>query len=179
MTSVMSPKPLKTLLCAWLLACMVATVVNTDVVFGFAYFVLPASALVVPVLVAALAVQVLRARASPKPLVAPRSSVAAELTSYALLPIAYLMSFAVLARLLEIPWRRAKFGGESLDLGLPAAAVFSLAAVSVAGIALVSLRRLQPRSRGWAAATASIAMLLFASLLYLAVGVSPLVQWRA
>ena len=178
MTSVMSPKLLKTLLCAWLVACVVATGANTDFVFSFAYFVLPTSSLVVPVLVATLAVQVRRAHVSPLQLPSARP-IAAELTSYALLPIAYLMSFAVLARLMEIPWRRSKFGGEPLDLGLSTAGVFSLAAVSVVGLALISLRRFQPGSRAWAAATASIAMLSFASLLYFVVGVSPLVQWRA
>lgn len=178
MKSVMSPSLLKTLLGAWLVSCVVAAGVSTDLVFSFAYFVLPLSALVVPALVAALAVQVRRAQVSPPLHVAARA-LAAELTSYALLPIAYVMSFAVLARLLEIPWRRAKFGGESLDLGLSAAGVFSLAAMSVVGLALISLRRLQPGSRAWSAATASIAMLSFASLLYFSVGVSPLVNWRA
>ena len=178
MKSVMSPTLLKTLLGAWLVACAVAAGVNTDLVFSFAYFVLPASALLVPVLVATLAVQVRQAHVSAPQLVSARA-IPAELTAYALLPIAYLMSFAVLARLMEIPWRRAKFVGESLDLGLSAAGVFSLAAVSVIGLALISLRRLQPRSRAWAAATASIAMLSFACLLYFVVGVSPLVQWRA
>jgi hypothetical protein len=174
----MPPTLLKALLVAWLLACVVAAAVNTDLVFSFAYFVLPESALVVPALVAALAVQVRRAHIFPPQHVSARA-LAAELTSYALLPIAYLMSVAVLARLLEIPWRLAKFGAESLDLGLSAAGVFTLAAVSVVGFALISLRRLQPGSRAWAAATASIAMLSFASLLYFVVGVSPLVQWRA
>lgn len=178
MKSVMFTTLLKAILGGWLIACVVAASVNTDPVFNFAYFVLPASALVVPALVATLAVQVRRAQVSPHEHVSPRALVA-ELTSFALLPIAYLMSFAVLARLLEIPWRRAKFGGESLDLGLSAAGLYSVAAASVVTLSVISMRRLQPGSRAWAAATASIAMLSFASLAYFVIGVSPLVQWRA
>jgi len=174
----MSPKLLKALLLAWVVACVVATGVNTDLVYRFAYYVLPASAFVVPGLVAALVIHARRARISPSRVVSARA-VVAELTSYVLLPVAYLMSFAVLARLLEIPWRRGKFGSEALDLGLSAAGMFSLAAVFVVGLALITLRRLQPGSRPWAAATASIGMLAFSSFLYFIIGVSPFVQWRA
>ena len=170
------PKTLTAILVVWVVAVAGAIAIKTDLAFMFAYYVLPFSALVVPLIVGAIAVQSWPARYSGGSDIADRK--AATVAAVASAFMAYLLAYAVLARMLEIPWRLAKFGDGTLSLGFTAATLYGVAALAVFAVALFLLPRVRWRSRAWQGVIASIGMLAFSSALYFCVGISPLVQWR-
>lgn len=166
------------LLGLWVLVCIFSYAFATQViVFEFAYFVLPFSAFIVPLGIAHIACRLKYSKVSPRNQGGFNLwiSLASAVTAVA----AYLLSFAVFQRLLELPWHHGKFGDTSLSLGKAAAAQFTVAAAVVA-IAAVLLLRSAPRgSRPAKYAFGSLGMLSAASLIYLLLGVSPFVEWRA
>jgi uncharacterized membrane protein len=170
-----SPQALAVLLALWFLACVAAYVSKSDLVFQFSYFVLPLSALLVPLAVGRVAYRINRKNGSPtKDASGPRKLAALGLAS-----LSYLVCALLLNRLLEIPWGQAKFGDPVLSLGYSAAQFFGLIVVSLAATAALILYKAPRQSRPAAYAAAALAMLGFACLAYAAVGVSPFAQWRA
>jgi uncharacterized membrane protein len=170
-----SPQALAVLLALWLLACVAAYLSKSDLVMQFSYVVLPLSALLVPLAVGRVAYKVNRKSGSP----VKDASKPWELAALGLASLSYLVCAVVLSRLLEIPWRQAKFGDPVLSLGYSAAQFFCLIAVSLASAAALLLYKTPKQSRPTAYASAALAMLGFACLAYAAIGVSPFAQWRA
>lgn len=165
-------------LAIWAFVCIFAFLfANVSAVFEFAYFVLPLSAFVVPLFVAHFSCRLVnggeRATIESKP------SIALSAAAGVIGVVAYGLSFSVLARFLELPWRAGKFGETSLDLGNSAAQLYSLVAVLTALSAFALLRAVPINSRYARYAIGSLGMLISASLIYLLFGLSPLVQWRA
>ena len=171
-----SPKPLAAIMVAWSVACVIAFFAESRLTFGFAYFVLPLSAFVIPLVVGALTASVL-VRRQPN-LGSANGALGKSVVAGVLGVAGYLLCFAVLARLLEIPWRNAKFGDPVLNLGASTAQFFVVLAALVLGAALLLLRGVPRRSWPASVAAACVGMVLFAGTLYLLVGISPLTQWR-
>lgn len=174
MTIHLSPRLLIAFLAVWATLCVACYALRSELAFIFAYFILPTSALVVPLVIAALSIHTYRSR-SPDLIRSLNWSIT-NIPFFLLASIAYLLSYLGLARLLEIPWRQAKFG-ESLDLGVAASSLFLTTVVVVLGASLLALRYAQSRSAN--AAAASIGMLSFTLIVFIIVASSPLVQWRA
>lgn len=165
-------------LAIWAFACIFAFLfANVSAVFEFAYFVLPFSALVVPLFVAHLSCRLVNGGESAT--IESKPSIALSAAAGAIGVVAYGLSFSVIARFLELPWRAGKFGETSLDLGKSAAQFYSLVAVLTALSAFALLRAAPINSRYARYAIGSLGMLISASLIYLLFGLSPLVQWRA
>lgn len=108
-----------------------------------------------------------------------KPSIALSAAAAAIGVVAYGLSYSVIARFLELPWRAGKFGETSLDLGKSAAQFYSLVAVLTALSAFALLRAAPINSRYARYAIGSLGMLISASLIYLLFGLSPLVEWRA
>ncbi len=93
--------------------------------------------------------------------------------------IGYAMCFAVLDRMSALWWEHVKFCGDSISLGKAAAEFFSLIAVAV-GSAAYGLYRWAPVGLRIAfLSRAAFSLVVAASFLYFALGVSPYVSWRA
>jgi len=75
--------------------------------------------------------------------------------------------------------RAGKFGETSLHLGISAAQFYGLAAFLTALAAFALLKASPTNSRYARYAIGSLGMLTAASLIYLLLGLTPLVQWRA
>lgn len=165
-------------LAIWAIACIFAFLfASVAPVFAFAYFVLPFSAFVVPLCVSHLSCRLANVDQS-EPTESKRS-IALSAAAAAIGVVAYGLSFSVIARFLELPWRAGKFGEASLDLGMSAAQFYGLAAILTA-LAAFALLKASPTNSSYARyAIGSIGMLTAASLIYLLLGLTPLVQWRA
>lgn len=165
-------------LAIWGVACIYAFFFSSiSAVFEFAYFVLPLSSFVVPLCIAHLSCHVANRVKHATYLSKPSfvlSAVAATISV-----AAYGLSVSVIARFLELPWRSGKFGESTLDLGLAAAQLYSLAAFLTAVSALALLRASAIHSRYACYAIGSLSMLISASLIYFLFGISPLVHWHA
>ncbi|TBO27481.1 hypothetical protein EYS42_16730 [Aquabacterium lacunae] len=162
-------------LAIWAIACIFAFLfASVSPVFEFAYFVLPFSAFVVPLCVSHLSCRLANVVQS-EPTESKRS-IALSAAAAAIGVVAYGLSFSVIARFLELPWRAGKFGEASLDLGMSAAQSYGLAAILTALAAFALLKASPTNSRY---AIGSLGMLTVASLIYLLLGLTPLVQWRA
>lgn len=165
-------------LAIWAVACIFAFLfASVSPVFEFAYFVLPLSAFVVPLCVSHLSCRL--ANRDKRELVENTPSFVLSATAAAIGVVAYGLSFSVIARFLELPWRAGKFGETSLDLGMSAAQFYGLAAMLTALAAFALLKSAPANSRQARYAIGSLGMLIAASLIYLLLGLSPLVQWRA
>jgi hypothetical protein len=162
----------------WAVACIFAFLfASVPPVFEFAYFVLPLSAFIVPLCFSHLACRL--ANRSTSEQVGNTSSIALSAAAAAIGVVAYGLSFSVIARFLELPWRAGKFGEKSLDLGMSAARFYGLTA-SLTALAAFALLKFVPANSSYARyAIGSLGMLIAASLFYLLLGLSPLVQWRA
>jgi hypothetical protein len=162
----------------WAVACIFAFLfASVPPVFEFAYFVLPLSAFIVPLCFSHLACRL--ANRSTSEQVGNTSSIALSAAAAAIGVVAYGLSFSVIARFLELPWRAGKFGETSLDLGMSAARFYGLTA-SLTALAAFALLKFVPANSSYARyAIGSLGMLIAASLFYLLLGLSPLVQWRA
>lgn len=173
------PPPLPIVFLAiWALTCICAFLfASTPAVFEFAYFVLPLSAFIVPICFAHVSCQL--ANWDESSTTANKRSIALSAAAAVIGVVAYGLSFSVIARFLELPWRAGKFGETSLDLGKSAAQFYSLVAVLTALSAFALLRAAPINSRYARYAIGSLGMLLSASLIYLLLGLSPLVQWGA
>lgn len=108
-----------------------------------------------------------------------KPSIALSAAAAAIGVVAYGLSFSVIARFLELPWRAGKLGETSLNLGKSAAQFYGLAAILTALAAFALLRATPANSRYARYAIGSLGMLISASLIYLLLGLSPLVQWRS
>lgn len=162
----------------WAFACIFAFFfANVSAVFEFAYFVLPFSAFVVPLIVAHLSCRLVNGGESAT--IESKPSIALSAAAGAIGVVAYGLSLSVIARFLELPWRAGKFGETSLDLGKSAVQFYSLVAILTALSAFALLRAVPLNSRYASYAVGSLGMLISASLIYLLFGLSPLVQWRA
>ncbi len=177
MQSLSSPSVLIAVLASWLVACVVMPFARSDLAFGFVYFVLPWSAFIVPIVVGQLAARLYYYTSSPQPTVMPSRFRSIALVFMA--GIAYLLCVAVLSRLLEIPWRQAKFGDPVLSLGRSAAQAFVIAALATGTAVLLVLRAVPRASVAARLGVAALGMLAFACLAYVCVGASSLVAWRA
>ena len=166
MNARVSPRFLIAVLAFWFLACITAYVSRSTLIFEFAYFILPFSALI----------RIFRSYRPERH--SPPQRKLLTVATYVLRGMSYIFSFAILARLLEIPWRRAKFG-EPLDLGGSTAILLFVASASIMGASYLLFQKLHPDSREAPIVVAGIGMVAFAMLLYVALGISPLVQWRA
>ena len=169
------------LLAGWALLSVASFLLSeVEIVFYFAYFVLPISALLVPLLVATAATGMMRNGAQAKParqkgwrhLVL---SVWAAVVGVA----SYLLCAIVVGRFLELPWRMGKFGESSLSLGKTTATFFCVVAGAVLLAAWCLAKVSAPESRYNLYAKASMAMVLFACGLYFVIGATPLVEWRS
>ena len=97
-------------LAIWAVACIFAFLFASEPpVFEFAYFVLPLSAFVVPLCFSHLACRLANRGTSEQ--VGNTSSIALSAAAAAIGVVAYGLSFSVIARFLELPWRAGKFGG--------------------------------------------------------------------
>jgi hypothetical protein len=164
-------------LAAWAFACAVAFFGQSDLSFSFAYFVLPFSAYLVPILVSLLAANFYGRsfHASCK----VGSAKIQAMTSALLACISYIVCVVVLSRLLEIPWRQAKFGDPVLSLGLSSAGFYAFVVALFASLTVVVLRQVPKNSKTARVCVCSLAMLGFSSAAYLLVCLSPLVEWRS
>lgn len=160
---------------AWAALCVVSYISSSTLAFEFSYFVLPFSSMAIPAVIASLAMRAYENWASNTDVAPNRSS--GSIASYMLASVAYLLSWLGLARLPEIPWRKAKFG-ESLDLGTAGVAMFFAVTILFIGASLLSLRAAPRNSRRAKAAIASVGMLTFVAGLFALVASTPLVQWR-
>ena len=176
MNARVSPRFLIAVLAFWFLACITAYVSRSTLIFEFAYFILPFSALLIPLIVGALVIRIFRSYRPERH--SPPQRKLLTVATYVLRGMSYIFSFAILARLLEIPWRRAKFG-EPLDLGGSTAILIFVASASIMGASYLLFQKLHPDSREAPIVVAGIGMVAFAMLLYVALGISPLVHWRA
>lgn len=162
----------------WAIACIFAFFfASVSPVFEFAYFVLPFSAFVVPLCVSRLSCRVANGGQSEP--MENKTSIGLSAAAAVIGVLAYVLSFAVIARFLELPWRAGKFGETSLSLGKSAAQFYGLAAILTALAAIALLRAAPVNSRYACYAIASLGMLISASVIYLLLGLSPLVQWRS
>lgn len=165
-------------LAIWAIACILAFLfASVSPVFEFAYFVLPFSAFVVPLCVSHLSCRL--ANGGQVEPTESKRSIALSAAAAAIGIVAYGLSFSVIARFLELPWRAGKFGETSLDLGMSAAQFYGLAAFLTALAAFALLKASPTNSRYARYAIGSLGMLTAASLIYLLLGLTPLVQWRA
>jgi hypothetical protein len=165
-------------LAIWAIACIFAFLfASVSPVFEFAYFVLPFSAFVVPLCVSHLSCRIANGGQSAPTEI--KRSIALSAAAAAVGVVAYGLSFSVIARFLELPWRAGKFGETSLDLGMSAAQFYGLAAILTALAAFALLKASPTNSRYARYAIGSLGMLTVASLIYLLLGLTPLVQWRA
>ncbi|OYU25296.1 MAG: hypothetical protein CFE41_22150 [Burkholderiales bacterium PBB2] len=172
-----SPKALAALLALlalWLLACVAVFHAKSDFAFGFMYFALPVSALLVPLAVGRVAFKLNRDVGAS----VETSPGYWEVAAFILAALAYVVCGFVLNRLLEIPWRQAKFGDPVLSLGHSAALFFALVALTLGSAAWLVLHKAPARSRAAAFCSAALAMLGFACVAYAAVGASPFALWR-
>lgn len=162
----------------WAIVCIFAFVfASVSPVFEFTYFVLPFSAFIVPLCVSHLSCRLVNG--GQRAPMESKLSIALSAAAAVIGVVAYGLSFAVIARFLELPWRAGKFGETSLDLGKSAAQFYGLAAILTALAAFALLRAAPANSRYALYAIGSLGMLTVASLIYLLMGLSPLVQWRA
>jgi hypothetical protein len=153
---------------------------EVEIVFRFAYFVLPISALFVPLLVATAATGMMRNRVHAKPI--GQRGLRHFFHSFwaAVVGVTgYLLCAIVVARFMELPWRLGKCGESSLSLGKTTAMFFYVVAGAVLLAAWCLGRVSAPESRYRLHAKASIAMVLFACGLYFVIGATPLVAWRS
>jgi hypothetical protein len=165
-------------LAIWTFACIFAFhFASVSAVFAFAYFVLPFSAFVVPLCISSLACRLANGGASEA--MESKPSIPLSAASAAIGVVAYGLSFSVISRFLELPWRAGKFGETSLDLGKSAAQFYTLAAILTALSAFALVRAAPVNSRYARYAFGSLGMLISASIIYLLFGLSPLVNWRA
>lgn len=165
-------------LAIWAVACIFAFLfASVSPVFEFAYFVLPFSAFVFPLCVSHLSCRLANGgRVEPTE---SKRSIALSAAAAAIGVVAYGLSSSVIARFLELPWRVGKFGETSLNLGMSAARLYSFAAFLTA-LAAFALLKASPNNSPYARyAISSLGMLTAASLIYLLLGLTPLVQWRA
>lgn len=178
------PTTLLAILATWAAFCVAAVLVPTaPLIFEISYYVLWFSAFPIPLLIGSLATHCAKAE-NPSSAAVKLSkqvrpkSVLISLAAAVVGVFGYLLCFAVLSRLLEIPWRAAKFGESTLDLGVSAAQTFTVCASVVFVMALALFRNVPRNSQAANYAAAAMGMIAFASVLYLAFGLSPLVEWR-
>ena len=151
--------------------------VSVPAVFWFAYFVLPISAFIVPLCFAHISCQIfgLSQETGSK----HQHSIGLSLISAIIGVASYVLTISVVGTFLQIPWRMGKFEEGALSLGRSAAEAFGLAAVIVTLSAIALLRIAPPNSRYTKYAAGSIGMVGAASIVYLLLGLSPFVEWRA
>jgi hypothetical protein len=165
-------------LAMWAVACIFSfRFASVSPVFEFAYFVLPFSAFVVPFCFAHISCRLANRGKSEQ--VEKTPSIVLSAAAAAIGVVAYGLSFSVIARFLELPWRAGKFGQTSLDLGMSTARFYGLAAILTALAAFALLKFVPANSRYARYAIGSLGMLIAASLIYFLLGLSPLVNWRA
>ncbi len=165
-------------LAIWAITCVCAFLFASSLaVFEFAYFVLPLSALIVPLCFAHVACQL--AERNTRPIPGRKPSAALTVAAAAVGVVAYGLSASVVGRFLELPWRAGKFRETSLDLGKSAAQLYAVVAILAALLAFALFRAAPAGSRPARYAIGGLGMLSAASLMYVLFGVSPLVQWRA
>lgn len=170
-----SPKHHVALLLLWGVACVWAFFGRSDLAFQVAYQALPISALVVPIVIGHLGALIYGSASK-----ASQSSPRPHITALILLAaIAYGLCVVVLARVLEIPWRQAKFGDPVLSLGRSAAEGFFLVWLATGVTTALVLRAVPRNTKASSFGAAALAMLCAAGLTYLTVGLSSLVEWRA
>jgi hypothetical protein len=170
----LSMRALVTLLALWLLTCVAAYFATSDLGFHLTYFVLPASALFVPLAVGHAAYKFSRGAGESR----STPGKAVELAALALAVLSYVACIVVLNRILELPWHHVKFGDSVLSLGRSAAQFFALVALSLSAAAAIVWRNCPSKSRPRAFCSSALAMLGFACFAYAAIGASPLTEWR-
>lgn len=162
----------------WMLLCAATyAFAREDLVFEFSYFVLPCSALAVPLCVAHICDR-LFCKISER-LQNERPTFFTALAAALIGVSAYVLSAIVLGRFLELPWRLGKFGETSFSLGRGAAERYSMLAVLVVACAFLLYRTAPNGSKAARYAVGSIGMVAFSSSVYLIIGLSPLVEWKA
>ncbi len=164
--------------CLWLALCYVSWHIVDNTIARAAAYVWLATTLVLPMAFAisgALLLQPTSHALSQYPLV----RVLLSLAIIGCFVVGYAMCFAVLDRISALWWEHVKFGGDSISLGKAAAQFFSLIAVAI-GSAAYGLHRWAPVGLRIAFfSRAALGLILAASFLYLVLGVSPYVSWRA
>jgi len=163
------------LLGAWLVACAFAFLSASDLALLIGYYALPFSPFLVPLVIGRLAAKTNWGIASNPAENSSLVQACAGLTA----AVSYLLTLAVIGRLLEIPWRQAKFDDPVLSLGFAAAQLYLVFAAAVACSAFLIVKFSSEESRSGQYGKASLGMLAFGSVSYLLVGLSPFVSWRA
>ena len=163
----------------WMVLCTASYVfAKEDLAFEFSYFVLPFSSLAVPLCVAHISNRLVCPISERLQNEHPMffTALAAAVVGVAV----YLLPQIVFGRLLKLPWRLGKFGETSLSLGLGAAERYSMLAVLVVACAF-ALYRIAPKGcqGGTLCSRQSIGMVTFSNSVYLIIGLTPLVEWRA
>lgn len=149
-----------------------------DFAFFVAYFLLPLAAWVLPFWIGRvgrpyiLSLKIWAKTGSSSSKIGVGMGIAFYLMSY-------LACVVVFSRFLELPWRFMKFGDLSLDLGRDAAAWFVLCATVVIAMQVALARRTSADSKAAKSYAAGVVMLIAAMVVYLLLGLTPLVFWRA
>lgn len=165
-------------MCLWAFSCVISySYASLPIVFEFSYFVLPFSAFIVPLCMAQLTCRLTGLTRSTQS--GARFNFWLTMITAATGVAAYILSFSVIGRFLELPWRSGKFGETSLSLGKSAAEFFSISAFIVMLSALAVLCATPRGSRHALYAAGSLGMIVPTGLAYFLFGISSFVQWRA
>jgi hypothetical protein len=101
------------------------------------------------------------------------------LLGLSLLSISYAMCILLISRVHAVWWEHVKFGGDKISLGASAAVLFTVVALTIGGLSYYAQRF----TYNWSVVTvinrATVGIVVLSLVVYLLLGVSPYVQWRA